>query len=361
MAVAGYFGGEEVERGGFLAGLLAVPALVAPLGTGLCAAPVAFAALFMALSRPHSLTYVLGAAVVLASLAGAGCRSTERCFGVTSLAGLLLAVRATASACDADAAKIGWLVALCSASVALAACEAYPVWVQCGFALLHLGAYTVALLAADQLATLGPLVFFTLPGVWALMLCLAGVGFSFALLAAGVIGAAFVVVPHARSFGPRHLQQMLGEISEERVLTTELVGGLWMAGACAFGPYQEGAAWQIVAVAAVVLLGVMELLLGLAASHWHGPDAARQRRIGGLLSLSLGIFLGAGAAEGLLQGLLILVGSLMAVGLAVLVASLGASKPASPEELEFRRELVERPDARSEAGLGGVMSGDRYL
>jgi len=220
---------------------------------------------------------------------------------VASLSALVLALRAAQIRTKGSVIGVTWAGALLLAFIAThASRKGYP-W-----------------LAVLQVSTLTCTMFFSawpwtwswcaLPALWALLAASLGHN-SHARTAAGAVGLlllAFVWHRRLRHDPPGSEQPL--------AFPVELAGIVWVMFGAAQGPNELGHFGQICAITALIALGAAELVVGLSISRqdlW--------RRISGLLCIILAICLCASAAEGLVQGVITLVGSVIAIALAVLV------------------------------------------
>jgi len=184
---------------------------------------------------------------------------------------------------------------------------------------------------------------FLIPGLWVLQLWLkTEVSWDWAFLAAALGGAKLMILQALLHRLPRRLGELLREL-EGRL---EPVGLLWLMVGTWVALYLQDDWRQVLAVAVLMVVGMVELIVGLVY-----PVLTRTRRIGGMLCICLGIFSGAGIAHGLLQGMLMLASSLMTIGMAVLVLSSKhpEAKPSGPsDDEEAREEEAEIPAEESE-------------
>mmetsp|Transcript_52587 Transcript_52587/g.122376 ORF Transcript_52587/g.122376 Transcript_52587/m.122376 type:complete len:768 (-) Transcript_52587:85-2388(-) len=359
FVLAGVFGGEEQRRALFLLGLLLVPSFLHDATAGWGGFVLAVGTVMVAMMRPDSWSYLIGLAVVFCAV---GSVHAELSASATSLSALLLAVWARTRECRAYTADVAWIIALLFALLALLdgsfgivtnpvsegpSCSTQvckiafgmdsqvraPLWLRVAFAFLHLSAYTGMLGLDEHLAPLGSWTWHTLPGIWAMLLAAAECPWPMG--ATLLFGIAFAFhLPLGPALAPLlDVRRLDGPVS------LETSGMVWIVVAAGLGIYPYGGVWELVGVGVLVLLGVVSLLRGLATVDSN--KVLRGRRIGGLLSLDLGIFLGAYASEGLSQALLILIGSLVAIGLAAIVASAKeSSEGAISEDPESRSVLL---------------------
>ncbi|CAE8621138.1 unnamed protein product [Polarella glacialis] len=221
---------------------------------------------------------------------------------VASLSALWLAAWAAMQK-NAMSALIAWAVAFLIAFVGDVANSSLRSWTQ-HLVLLDVACFTGMLFVSRQPSQW---LWYVLPGLWVAAVGSSGASFSNSWTAAAVLGVALMVAPH--------LGLRAGE--PEPHANLELVGMAWLAAGAVLGIYQvAGVAGQICAVLCVVIAGVVQLVMGLS---WATRES--WRRIAGLLSVSLGILLGAGATEGFIQSIILILGSLLAIALAVLVAA----------------------------------------
>jgi len=182
-----------------------------------------------------------------------------------------------------------------------------------------------------------------LPGFWVVQLWLYDAGFENAWLASLVVGGLLMPLPALAECVP---QLLGGAVKESAHLEEwlELVGLIWVILGAWLGLYWREGVGNVLSIAVPLAVGMTELILGLTQAK-----GARNRRVGGLICISISIFLGAGLTGGLLQGLLLLLGSLMTIGMAVLVATSRGDAEAEAEVDGGVREVLLEPGGSAAA------------
>eukprot|EP00931_Biecheleriopsis_adriatica_P108386 TRINITY_DN82699_c0_g1_i1.p1 TRINITY_DN82699_c0_g1~~TRINITY_DN82699_c0_g1_i1.p1 ORF type:complete len:339 (-),score=64.18 TRINITY_DN82699_c0_g1_i1:167-1183(-) len=300
-------GSRPGSVGGHAAVLLSLvhaPQQVSLLTEGYASIFIACFAMVYAMAKlSHSETAL--AAPLLAAASAASFENAQRGRGtllppkVASLSALWLAIWAAARK-KGEYALVAWSMAFLAAFCAHEESGLFRYLI-----LLQVASCTVALFLTWKSSNVA---WYPFPGVWMLALGSLGASFELSLASAVVSGAVLILL--ARAWGRAGLEP-------RRCRNLELVGMAWLVAGATLGIYRlAGVTGQMGAVLCLVIAGVGQLMMGLSLARRDS-----WRRIIGLLSVCLGIFLSSGIAKGFVQGIIILCGSILALGLAVLVAA----------------------------------------
>lgn len=324
--------GGRLEHHVLWLALLPVPAFLTPLAGNYACLPLAVAAICFAVAQPRWQACAASPLVVLLTVSApnsciahnhqeavcwpAPVNVTSLGAVAASLAALALAVWAAAWQIDTRASAAAWASALLYAC--LAGDDSLHGWSR-WLMLFQVAAGTLMMVVAKPD---WPLAWYGLPGLWAVGM--RAWGFQWAMSVAWAAGGVLLTMSCSTALlrGARNIAEASSGEDGRRRAHVERSGLLWLALGALFSCKPEGSVWRLIAVASLLAAGVWQSILGLSVSSADGG----WRRLGGMLSICLAIFIGASAANGLLQAVLMILGSLAAIALAVLVASSSLSR-----------------------------------
>lgn len=309
--------------------LLPAPALVSELTPTVGCAVVALCAMACVAMQTRIETLAAGVLVVLVSCAI--CLKITEAFACASLSAAVLAVWASTRENDWKIAGVGWMFSML-----------LSIFSDNEKIFIVLSLLPVVALTASLLLTKLPLPYawHLLPLGYLLQLWKMAHGVESAV-AAAVMGLLLAFLPSLTRSLPSLSALATGQLDflEQAGLGWMVLGLLHLV----------LAGHSTAAITGLMLVGMVELVLGLSFA-----EQARLRRLSGLACICLGIFVGAFATGGLVQGMLLLLGSLLCIGMAIIVLSSRSEETTNEslaEGIETRNVLLL---PKTNAGLSGA-------